>query len=76
MIMISSNYIFHFTSFCVIVSFLNKLPTLGFLFSTAVRELVAAQLVVFGILFLISFILALREVVIAKLVVRGISFLT
>ena len=72
MIMISSNFIFNFTNFCVIVSFLTKLSTLGVLFSTAVRTVVVAKLVILGILFLTSFILALRVVLVAKLVISGI----
>ena len=73
MIMIISNYIFNFTNFCIIVSFLTKLLTVGILFSTAVRAVVVvAKLVILGILFLISFILALRTVVVAKLVILGI----
>ena len=77
MIMISSNFIFNFTNFCVIVSFfLTKLLTSDILFSTAVRAVVAAKLVILGILFLASFILALIAVVVATLVILGISFLT
>ena len=77
MIMISSNFIFDFTNFCVIVSFLTKLLTLDILFSKAVRAVVVvAKLVILGILFLTSFILTLRAVVVAKLVILGISFLT
>ena len=73
MIMIISNYIFNFTNFCIIVSFLTKLLTVGILFSTAVRAVVVvAKLVILGILFLISFMLALRTVVVAKLVILGI----
>ena len=63
MIMIISNFIFNFTNFCFIVSFLTKLLTLGILFSTAVRAVVVATLVILDILFLTSFILALRAVV-------------
>ena len=48
----------------------------GVLFSTAIRAVVVAELVVLGILFLTSFILALRAAVVAKLVILGISFLT
>ena len=56
--------------------FLTKLLTLGILFSTPVRAVVVAKLVILGILFLTSFILALKAVVIvAKLVILGISFL-
>ena len=52
MIMASSNFIFNFTNFCVIVSFLTKLLTLGILFSTTVRALVVAKLIILGISFL------------------------
>ena len=46
MIMISS-FLFNFISFCVIVIFfLTKLLTLGILFSTAVRAVVVAKLVI------------------------------
>ena len=47
--MISNNFFFSFTNFCVIVSFLTKLLTLGILFSTAVRGVVVAKLVILGI---------------------------
>ena len=49
MIMISINFIFSFTNFCVIVSFLTKLLILGILFSTAVRAVVVYKLVIQGI---------------------------
>ena len=52
MIMVSSNFIFNFTNFSVIVSFLTKLLTLGFFFPTTVRAVVVARLVILGILFL------------------------
>ena len=55
---------------------MTKLLTLGILFSTAVRVVVAAKLVIFGILFLTSFILVLRAVVVAKLVILAISLST
>ena len=58
-------------NFYVIVSFLTKLLTLGILFSTALR-VVLARLVVLGISPLTSFILALRVVLIAKLVMSGL----
>ena len=77
MIMISSNFIFNFTNFCVIVSFfLTRLLTFGMLFSTSVRAVVVARLAILGILHLTSFILALRTAAEAKLVMLGISFLT
>ena len=73
----NSNFIFNFTNVCVKVSFLTKLLTLGILFSTAVRAVVVAKLVILGISLLTSFILALRAAaVVAKLVVLGISPLT
>ena len=72
MIMIS-NFLFDFINFCVIFSFFTKLLTLGFSFSTAVRTVVEAKLVILGILPLTSFILALRAAVVAKLVILGSS---
>ena len=42
---------------------------LGILFLTAVRAVVAAKLVMLGILSLTSFILALREALVTKLVI-------
>ena len=71
MFMVSSNFIFSFTMFCVIAIFLTKL-TLDILFSTAVRALVLVKLVILGILFLILFILAWRVVLVTKLVILGI----
>ena len=70
MIMISSNSIFNFTNFCVVVCFfsLTKLLTSDISFSTAVRAVVVAKLVILGISFLTSFILGLRVVLVAKLV--------
>ena len=76
MIMIS-NFTFNFSNFCVIVSFFfTKLLTLGILFSTAVRAVAVAKLVILGISPLTSFILALRAAVVAKLLIIGISPLT
>ena len=72
MIMVSNNFIFSFTNFCVIVSFLTKLLTQGILFSTAVRAVVVAKLVILGISPSTSFILALIEALVAKLVILGI----
>ena len=73
MIIISGNFILNFTDFCIIVSFLDKLLTLGILFSTAVRAvLVVANLVILDMLFLISFILALTAALEATLVISGI----
>ena len=71
MVMIS-NFLFNFISFCVIVSFLTKLLTLGILFSTAVSALLVAKLVILGISSLTLFILALREALVAKLVISGV----
>ena len=73
--MISSSFIFHFINFCVIVSFLTKLATLGILYSTAVRAVVVAKFAILGISPLTSFILELREAIVAKLVILGISHL-
>ena len=66
--MISINFIFNFSSFCVFSVFLTKLLTLGILFSSAVRLVVVAKLVILDILRLTSFILAFREALVAKLV--------
>ena len=52
--------------------FPTKLITLGILFLTALREVVAAKLVILGISSLTSFLLALRVVVKATLVISGI----
>ena len=67
-----SKFRFNFTNFCAIVSFFNRLLTLGISFSTAVRALVVATLVILGISPLTSFNLALRVVLVAKLVISGI----
>ena len=50
---------------------MTKLPTLGFLFSIAVKGVVVAKLVILGISFLTSFILPLRIVSVTKLVIPG-----
>ena len=70
MIMISSNFMFNFTNFCVLVSFLTKLLTLGI--TRAVRAVAVAKLVLLGISPLTSFILALRVEVVAKLAIVDI----
>ena len=51
---------------------MTKLLTLGILFSTAVRAVVVAKLVMLGISPLTSFILALREALEANFVISGI----
>ena len=66
-----SKFLSNSINFCVIVSFLTKLLTLGILFSTALR-VVLARLVVLGISPLTSFILALRVVLIAEFVISGL----
>ena len=71
MIMIS-NYLFNFISFCVIVSFFDLITSFRLLFSTALREALVAKLVLLGISPLTSFILTSREVIVAKLVTSGI----
>ena len=70
--MISSSFIFHFINFCVIVSFLTKLLTLGILFSTVVRAAAVATLVILGTSFLKALISVTRLVLVAKLVILGI----
>ena len=55
---------------------MTKLPTFGIRFSTAVRAVVVATLVMLGILPLTSYILELREEVAVKLVILAISPLT
>ena len=67
-----SDFLLNFISFCFIVSFLTKLLTLGILFSTTVRALVVAKLVMLGISPLTSFILALRAILVAKLKISSI----
>ena len=57
---------------CYSQFFLTKLLALRFLFSTAVRELEVAKLLILVISSLTSFILALRLVLVAKLVISGI----
>ena len=57
-------------------SFLTKLLTLGISFSTAVRSVTIAKLVILTILFLTSSIFALRAAVVAKLVILDIVALT
>ena len=51
---------------------MTKLLTLAILFSTAVRAVVVANLVILGILLLTSFLLALRAAIVAKLVISDI----
>ena len=55
---------------------MTKLLRLGIFFSTAVRAVVVAKLVILGILFLTLFILTVSAAVEAKLVILGISYLT
>ena len=66
------NFLFNLINFCVSQFFWAKVLTLGILFSTAVRAVVLAKLVILGILPLTSFILALRVVLVATLVISGI----
>ena len=72
MIIIIRKFIFNFISFCVIVSFFTKLITSGILFSTAVRAVLVAELVILSVSPLTSFISALKEALVAKLVISGI----
>ena len=68
MIMIS-NFLFSFISFCFLFSFFINLLTLGILFSTAARAALVAKLVLLGILPLTSFVLALGEALVTMLVI-------
>ena len=70
MTIISGSFTFNFTNF------FTRLLTLGILFSTAVRAVLLATLIMLGILSLTSFILTLIAAVVAKLLIPGISFLT
>ena len=63
MIMISSNFIFNFTIFCVIRVTAVRVRAVG--------AAVVDKLVILGILCLTSFILALGAVAVAKLVILG-----
>ena len=54
---------------------MTKPLILGILFSTVVRAVAVAKLLMLGILFLTSSTLALKAVVVAKLVMLGASFL-
>ena len=76
MIMMSSNFIFNFTNFYLIISFFTKLPRLSILFSAAIRAVVVAKLVILSISPLTSLILALKEELVAKLVILAILPLT
>ena len=67
--MISNNFIFIFTNFCIIVIFCIKLLTLSISFSTAVKAVVVAKLVISGTLFLASTILEITAVAVDELVV-------
>ena len=62
---------FSFSDLCVIV-FFTKLLTLGILFSTALREVLVAKLVILGISPVTLIALTLRVVLLAKLVISGI----
>ena len=71
MLMIS-NFLFNFINFVLWSVFLTKLLKLAILFSTAVIELVVANLVMLHISPLASFVLTLRVVLVAKLIISGI----
>ena len=57
---------------CHIQFFLTRLLTSDILFSTAVRAVLIAKIVILGIWALTSFILVLRIALVAKLVISGI----
>ena len=61
-----NNFFFSFINFCVIVSFLTKL---GILFSTTVKTVVSAKLVIKGTFPLTSFLLVVRAAFVAKLLI-------
>ena len=71
MIMICNSFL-NFIKFCIVVSFLTELLTLGILFSTGVKAAIVAKLVILGISALTTCILALREALVAKLLISGI----
>ena len=71
MIMICNSFL-NFIKFCIVVSSLTELLTLGILFSTGVKAAIVAKLVILGISPLTTCILALREALVAKLVMSGI----
>ena len=76
--MISSNFIFSFTTFLGYSQFfLTKLLRLGILFSTAGRVVVVvvAKVVVLGISFLTSFVLTLRVVLLATYLIYQFTLL-
>ena len=62
---------FSFSNLWVIV-LLTKILTLGILFSTALREVLVAKLVILGISPVTLIALTLRVVLLAKLVISGI----
>ena len=64
-----SNFLFNFVIFCVVVSFLTRSLTSIILFSTAVRAVVVAKLVILGISALTTLILALKIFLVVKLVI-------
>ena len=69
-----SNFLFNFINFFVILSFfLSSLLTSGILFSTAVRAVVLAKLLILVISALTSFILALKVTSAKKLTSQDVS---
>ena len=68
-----SNFLFDFINFCIIISFFDQISNIRYLFSTVVKAVLVAKLVILGISPLSSFILALKLVLVAKLVISGIS---
>ena len=58
--------------FVLSLVFLTKLLTLGTLFSTAVRVIIVARLLILGTLSVNSSFLELRSAVVAKLTISGI----
>ena len=58
----TSNFLFNFTNFCIVICFLTKPLASGILFSTAVNAELVAKPVILGILFSSSRILAFKSV--------------
>ena len=69
---LSFGIIIVFVLFYLFIFCLTELLTLGILFSTEVRAVIVAKLVILGISPLTPFILALREALVAKSVISCI----
>ena len=74
MMIMTSNFVFNFSNFCVIICFLTNLLILGISFSTVINAVFAATLLTSGILLCISVILAFQPVFLTRSLVLGILF--